>query len=158
MGRGEEGFTLIEVMITVAIIGIATALAVPNYLDWQARSQLRQATEEVAMQLNLARMAAMQRNRTVNVTLQSTGNGIAISGATASSNVSLVNSTIGWKGMSLNGGTTTVSFSSLGLRTSAGTGIQTLGVCNAKKVQQIVNIYPAGKVDWSATPSTTLCP
>ncbi|MFI5223424.1 MAG: Tfp pilus assembly protein FimT/FimU, partial [Nitrospirales bacterium] len=36
----ESGFTLIEVMIAVAIVGTATAIAVPNYLEWNARYQL----------------------------------------------------------------------------------------------------------------------
>ncbi|HEY6260388.1 MAG TPA: prepilin-type N-terminal cleavage/methylation domain-containing protein, partial [Nitrospiraceae bacterium] len=48
--RAEIGFTLIEMMIVVAIIGIAGLIALPNYLVWQSRSELRQAVTEVQNQ------------------------------------------------------------------------------------------------------------
>jgi len=36
----ESGFTLIEVMVVVAIIGILVAVAVPQYQDYIARSRI----------------------------------------------------------------------------------------------------------------------
>ncbi|MBL3554944.1 pilin [Marinobacter sp. JB05H06] len=47
MNHAQKGFTLIELMIVVAIIGILAAVAIPQYQDYTARTQISRVVGEV---------------------------------------------------------------------------------------------------------------
>ncbi|MFC4877773.1 pilin [Microbulbifer halophilus] len=44
----QYGFTLIEVMISVAIVGILAAIAIPQYYDYVARGQVSRVVSEIS--------------------------------------------------------------------------------------------------------------
>jgi prepilin-type N-terminal cleavage/methylation domain-containing protein len=45
--RHEAGFTLIELMITIAIIGILAAIAIPNFISYREKSKIASAESEL---------------------------------------------------------------------------------------------------------------
>ena len=46
--NAQKGFTLIELMIVIAIIGILAAIAIPQYQTYTAKSQVTRAVSEAA--------------------------------------------------------------------------------------------------------------
>ncbi|WP_374417107.1 type IV pilin protein [Ectopseudomonas oleovorans] len=52
--RSSKGFTLLEVMVVIAIIAILASIALPAYTDYIARSRIKAAQADlVALSLNL---------------------------------------------------------------------------------------------------------
>ena len=62
------GFTLIELVITVAVLMILLFVALPNFAVWMQNSQIRTAGEAILNGLQIARAEAIRRN--VNVELR----------------------------------------------------------------------------------------
>ena len=59
---GSRGFTLIELMIVVAVIGILLAIGVPNYQEYVLRSKLTDASSSLS-QLRVTMEQYFQDNR-----------------------------------------------------------------------------------------------
>ena len=60
----QKGVSAIELMVTVAIIGIIAAIAIPSYQDYIARERLVGASQAIYSQAVLARRQAVSNNDT----------------------------------------------------------------------------------------------
>lgn len=58
----QRGFTFIEMMATLVVVGIGVAMAIPAYSTWTARNQLASATNLLTTGLTYARSEAIRRN------------------------------------------------------------------------------------------------
>ncbi len=68
----QSGFSIIELMIAIAVLGVLLGVGMPSMFTWLQNSQIRTASETLLTGLNLARNEAVRRNVTVRFTLTTT--------------------------------------------------------------------------------------
>jgi len=68
----QRGFTLLEVIIVMAIMGIVAAIGIPSFSDWREKQAVRSATQALLAHLKQARIKAVADNRSVSVKFTST--------------------------------------------------------------------------------------
>jgi len=63
------GFTLLELMIVVAIVGIVASIAVPSFQDTLERANLKEAAESLKSDLLFAKTEAIKRSQNITVSI-----------------------------------------------------------------------------------------
>lgn len=77
MGK-QRGFTLIELMVTVAILGILVAVAAPSFTESLARRSLEGAANELNADLQYAKTQAVSVNTAVQLATTADGSGYTV--------------------------------------------------------------------------------
>ncbi len=79
--KKANGFTLIELMVTIAIAAILLGVGVPSFTNMIVGNRLATQTNELISGINLARSEAVKRNRTVNFCRAADANATVCAGA-----------------------------------------------------------------------------
>jgi len=61
------GFTMVELLVTIALAAIVTSMAVPSFRDFSLNNRLTTQNNEFVSSLNLSRSEAIKRNASVTV-------------------------------------------------------------------------------------------
>lgn len=74
LGNAVAGFTLVELMVTVAVLAILITLAVPSFRDLLSNSRSATLTNELVFSLKLARSESIKRGLRTEVCPRTTAN------------------------------------------------------------------------------------
>jgi type IV fimbrial biogenesis protein FimT len=69
----ENGFTIYELLVAIAIIAIVSAIATPNMISWRSQAKLRGAVNNLKGDLQMAKLRALRENALVAVIFTANG-------------------------------------------------------------------------------------
>lgn len=107
-----RGFSLIEMLISLVILGILFAGALPSYGVWIQSGQIRTAAESLEAGLQLAHSEAVRRNARVSTTL--TGNDWSVDTVSPAQNIQSRKGAEGSSNVAISSPQSTITFNGMG--------------------------------------------
>jgi type II secretion system protein H len=108
--KSSSGFTLIEMLVVIIIIGVIAAIAVPNFLGLLNRNRANEAMRQVEGALREAQKQAIRRGRQCTVNIDTTNKTIS----NPATNGCLLSTRVLNDSVQLNSSRTTIRFSGKG--------------------------------------------
>ncbi len=66
----SQGFTLIESLVGIVIVGVLSAIAAPNFLNWYNNRKIDEVLAEVEGAIKIVQSSAVKNNTTCRVTIE----------------------------------------------------------------------------------------
>lgn len=76
--RKNKGFSLIELIIVIAILAIVLAIAAPNFMAYRDNSNLKEATRDISSDIQLYKQRAVSENKQYRMVFNVGGNNYTV--------------------------------------------------------------------------------
>jgi type IV fimbrial biogenesis protein FimT len=159
--RRSNGFTLLELMVAIAVVGVLAAVAFPNFQSVIRSNRVATAHNELIGLVNLARSDAIRNNQGAAVCGSSTGTGcdgqwgsgmLAFSDSNGDGAFSAGEPVLRYSGvkraMTVTGPSAMIAFDSRGRRRAGANQIVTMRPvqCGSQQLQRTLTINASGQV------------
>lgn len=71
--KKQSGFTVVEMLVTIALLSTVAIIAIPNFISWLPDYRLRSASQDLLSNFQKAKLTAIKRNVNTAVCFSSSG-------------------------------------------------------------------------------------
>ena len=151
MNLKPNGFTLIELMVVVALAAILASLAAPSFKSFVSGQRIKTAASDFAMAAILARSEAIKRNAVVTISPASTG---WKDGWSVSAGGTQLSQQQAYSGVTFSGPTSAITYNGAG---RLGAAVSTMTITGSDGIARCVGFDLSG-IPKSSKSSTGTCP